>query len=531
MPQPPFEWSFPYPSQRMPVLARNVVATSQPLAAMAGLRMIEKGGNAIDAAIAMAITLTVVEPTSNGMGSDAFALIWAGGGLHGLNASGRSPANLDRSHYEGMTEISTRGWDGMTVPGAVSAWMECSKQFGALPFAELFEHAINYARDGFLVSPQTAHYWSRGERAYRGFDEWFKTFAPDGHTPRVGEQFRSEMHAKTLEAIASTGGEAFYRGEIAEKIVAASKAAGASFALDDLASHKPDWVRSISVNYRGLDLHEIPPNGQGLVALIALGILRHFDMPSIPVDSAESQHLQIEAMKLAFADGHRYIADPKWMDVSVESLLDDAYLQSRAKLIDRARAQDFKHGVPKPGGTVYLTAADAEGNMISYIQSNYTGFGSGVVIPGTGVAMQNRGCCFTLEKGHPNEAGGGKRPYHTIIPGFVMKGDEPVMSFGVMGGYMQPQGHAQVMMRLADHHQNPQAAIDAPRWQVMKGLEVLIEPGFNADVYEKLRDMGHDVRIAQARTVEHGRGQAIYKLDDGYLAGSDGRADGLAMGF
>ncbi|MEM7228534.1 MAG: gamma-glutamyltransferase [Planctomycetota bacterium] len=526
------DWTFPYPSQRMPVFARNVVATSQPLAAQAGLDMLRAGGNAIDAAIATAIALTVVEPTSNGIGSDAFALVWAGGGLHGMNASGRSPANMTRESYDDKTEISRRGWDGITVPGCVSGWTMLSKQFGRLPFDQLFQPAVRYARDGFLVSPQTAYYWNRGSRAYDGMTAWQNTFAPDGRAPRVGEQFRSEDHAVTLEDIASTQGESFYRGALASRIAEASRAGGGAMTEADLAQHEAEWVRPISVDYNGWTLNEIPPNGQGLVALIALGMLRHLDVKKHGVDSPEGLHLQIEAMKLAFADGHRYIADIDFMtNTTVEDLLDDAYLRARAAEIDPARAIDPKHGTPKPGGTIYLTAADDEGNMVSYIQSNYTGFGSGIVVPGTGIALQNRGCCFTLERGHPNELGPSKRPYHTIIPGFVTKDGQPVMSFGVMGGYMQPQGHAQVVVRMADYDQNPQAAIDAPRWQVGDGMEITIEPGFADDVYDALSAMGHDVRRARARTVSHGRGQAIYRLEDGYVAASDGRADGQAVGY
>jgi gamma-glutamyltranspeptidase/glutathione hydrolase len=526
-----FDWSFPYPSQRMPVLARNVVATGQPLAAQAGLDVLRDGGNAMDAAVATAIALTVVEPYVNGIGSDAFALIWAGGGLHGLNASGRAPRGLKREHFGDRTEVPTRGWLGVTVPGAVSAWVEISRRFGTLPFERLAAPAIRYARHGFHVSPQCGEAWARSVRAYADFAAWQATFAPDGRAPRTGEVFRSEDHARTLEEIAATKGESFYRGALAEKIAAAAAADGAAMTAADLAAHRADWVRPIAADYRGFALHEIPPNGQGIVALVTLGILRHLDVGAHAPDSAASIHLQIEAMKLAFADGHRFVADPEAMDVEPAALLDDGYLRERAALVDRSRAQDFQHGTPKPGGTVYLTAADAEGNMVSYIQSNYTGFGSGIVIPGTGIAMQNRGACFTLERGHPNEAGPGKRPYHTIIPGFVTQDDRPAMSFGVMGGFMQPQGHVQVLTRMIDHGQNPQAALDAPRWQVSKGLDVSIEPGFADSVYAALRDLGHHVEVVRARTVAHGGGQAIWRLDDGYCGASDQRRDGQAVGF
>jgi gamma-glutamyltranspeptidase/glutathione hydrolase len=456
----------------MPVLARNVVATSQPLAAQAGLGMLAAGGNAVDAALAAAIALTVVEPTSNGIGSDAFALVWAGGGLHGLNASGRSPRGLPADHFAGKQQVGVLGWDGVTVPGAVSGWVALSKRFGAMTFEKLFEPAIAYAANGFLVSPQTAWAWDRGHERYRDFEAYQRTFCPGGRAPRAGERFASPDHAATLRLIAATG----------------------------------------------LTLHEIPPNGQGLAALLMLGIVDQHGLREQPADSARSLHFQIEAMKLAFADAHRYIADPASMDVNVDALLDREYLAQRASLVDPDRAGNPDHGVPRPGGTVYLTAADAEGTMVSFIQSNYTGFGSGVVIPGTGIAMQNRGACFTLEKGHPNEAAPGKRPYHTIIPGF-------------MGGLMQPQGHAQVLIRIADYGQNPQAALDAPRWRIDGGLEVAIEPGFEPRVYDELRAMGHVVKVADARTVDHGRGQIAYRLEGGYLAASDLRSDGQAVGF
>ncbi len=524
-----FDWALPYPSQREPVLAGNIVATSQPLAAQAGLEMLRRGGNAVDAAVAAAIALTVVEPTSNGIGSDAFALVWAGGGLHGLNASGRAPRALSVDQFAGQDSIPYVGWGGVTVPGAVSAWVQLAGRFGALPLTTLLEPAIRYAREGFLVAPQTAGYWRRGcEGRYRDLDPFQATFCPP---PAAGEQVRLPDHAATLETIAKTDGEAFYRGELARRIAAHAKDTGGLLNEADLAAHEADWVRPISIDYHGWTLHEIPPNGQGLAALLMLGILRNHDVKSLPVDSPESLHLQIEAMKLAFADAHRYIADPAYMDVSVEQLLEPGYLAERAALIDPSRAGDPKSGTPRPGGTVYLTAADAGGTMISYIQSNYTGFGSGMVVPGTGIALQNRGCCFTLEAGHPNQAGPGKRPYHTIIPGFVTRGDEPVMSFGVMGGFMQPQGHAQVLVRLADYAQNPQAALDAPRWRVDGGMVVTLEPGFEPRVYEALREMGHEIRVARARTVAHGGGQSIYRLRDGYFGASDLRRDGQAVGF
>ena len=526
-----FDWSFPYSSQRMPILARNTVATSQPLAAQAGLAMLDAGGNAADAAVAAAITLTVVEPTANGIGSDAFALIWADGVLHGLNASGRSPKALDPGRFAGRKEMPQLGWDPVTVPGAVSAWAALSQRFGSLPFEKLFEPAIRYGRDGFLVSPQTAGSWAGACRRYRDFESFQRTFCPGGRAPRPGELFKAPDHAQTLERIAQTKGEAFYRGFLAERIATDARRAHGWMTSNDLASHRPQWVRPLSIDYQGFTLHETPPNSQGMVALMALGILRHHALADLPVDSSESLHLQIEAMKLAFADGFRHIADPKSMEVDPESLLEPAYLKQRAAMIDGYRAQDPGPSSPISGGTVYLTTADAAGTMVSYIQSNYTGFGSGIVIPGTGISMQNRGACFTTTAGHPNQVGPGKRPYHTIIPGFVTRGSEAVMSFGVMGGLMQPQGHVQVVIRLADYGQNPQAALDAPRWRIDGGLKVSIEPGLDPAVYDSLRKRGHDLSIAERRTVSHGGGQAIYRLEDGYFAASDLRRDGQAVGY
>lgn len=537
----------PYASSREPIYARNCVATSQPLAAQAGLEMLRKGGNAFDAAVATAMCLTVVEPTSNGIGADAFAIAWAGGGLHTLNASGRSPALLTESEiaarFSGMSGIPRNGWGGVTTPGAVSAWAHLAESHGTLPMTTLAEPAIRYARDGFLLSPQTAYYWNRGARAYPSegpYRAWHNTFATHGpnndRPPQTGDLVRLPDHADTLQSIAETNGRSFYEGELADKIDAAARAQDGLLRKADLAAHEYDHPRTVHMNYKGLTLHEIPPNGQGITACIALGILKHFDLTAFDPDAPECLHLQIEAMKLAFRDAHRFIADPAAMDTTTEAMLDPAYLAQRARLIDPKRATDFEHGTPKPGGTIYLTAADRDGNMVSYIQSNYTGFGSGIVVPGTGIALQNRGCCFTLEDGHPNRAGPSKRPYHTIIPGFVTRAgadgnDEPVMSFGVMGGYMQPQGHAQVLVRIADFNQNPQAALDAPRWQIEDGLEVNIEPGFPDEVYTALENMGHKVQRARARTVSHGRGQIIFKLQDGYLAASDQRSDGQAVGF
>ena len=529
-----FSWDLPYPSRRSPLLARNIVATSQPLAAQAGLRMLLKGGNAVDAAVATAVTLTVVEPTMNGIGADAFALVWAEGKLHGLNASGRAPAAWSPARFAGRSAMPTEGWDTVTVPGAVSAWVALSQRFGRLPFADLFEPAIEYAERGYLVSPVIAWLWSIAIDRLRDQPGYREAFMPGGRAPAAGELFRFPDQAKTLARIAQTKGEAFYRGDLAEKIAAASASQGGAMTVADLAAHRADWVEPIDVQYQGHHLHEIPPNGQGIAALMALGILRELDLASRPVDSVESYHLQIEAMKLAFADVHRYVSDPATMKVKPSELLNADYLRQRAHLIHPKRATDFGPGSPAKSDTVYLTTADASGTMVSYIQSNYMGFGSGVVVPGTGIGLQNRGACFTLQPGHPNQVAGGKRPYHTIIPAFLTRDGKPVMSFGVMGGDMQPQGHLQMTVRMLDYGQNPQAAADAPRWKVSGTGELLLEPAMPPDVVRGLRDLGHRVRVSQQGEVEigsYGSAQLIYRVDGGYVAGSEGRRDGQAVGF
>jgi gamma-glutamyltranspeptidase/glutathione hydrolase len=526
-----FSWNFPYPSQRMPVLAKNVVATSQPLAAQAGLSMLARGGNAVDAGLAAAITLTVVEPTSNGIGSDAFAILWDGQRLVGLNASGRSPAGWTTERFAARQSMPTLGWDSVTVPGCVSAWVALSRRYGKLPFEALFEPAIRYARESFMVSPITAMSWARQAPSFKDMSEFCWTFLPKDRAPFPGERFYCPQQAETLEDIAATKGESFYRGALAERMALASRSDEGAMTQEDLAQHKCDWVDPISVEYRGYRLHEMPPNGQGIAALIALGILRHHDVASLPADSADSLHLQLEAMKLAFADTWRHVTDPAAMEVTPAQMLDDAYLAARAKSIDMKRAADPVAGIPKGGGTIYLTAADERGMMLSFIQSNYMGFGSGVVVPGTGISMQNRGAGFTLRRGHPNDVGPRKRPFQTIIPGFLTRDGQPVMSFGVMGGNMQPQGHLQMIVRLADYNQNPQACSDAPRWIVNPDFSVSVEDQVPAAVKEELARRGHRIVPSDRPQFGFGGAQLIHRLDDGYCAASDHRKDGCAIGY
>ncbi|MSQ72731.1 MAG: gamma-glutamyltransferase family protein [Betaproteobacteria bacterium] len=525
------DWSTPYRTPRKPTMARNVVSTSQPLASQAGLRMLLAGGNAVDAALATAITLTVVEPISNGIGSDAFAIIWDGKQLHGVNASGRSPAAWTPDYFKGAKTMPPRGWNSVSVPGCVSLWAEMSKRFGKLPFEKLFEPAIDYATNGFPVSPFIATRWDQQVNELKVQPGFPEAFMPGGRAPRAGEMFRFPDQAKTLARIAATRGEAFYRGELAEKLEAHAKANGGAMTRADLAAHTNEWVGTITQDYRGLTMHEIPPNGQGIVCLIALGILAHFDMASHPVDGPDSMHLQIEALKLAFADGTRYIADAQAMDVTSAQLLDPAYLKQRAALIDMKRAQDFGHGTPPKGGTVYLAAADAGGMMVSMIQSNFMGFGSGVVVPGTGISLQNRGSGFNLQAGHPNCVAPNKRPYQTIIPGFVTKNGVPVTTLGLMGGTMQPQGHLQLLVRMADYGQNAQAALDGPRFRIVQGMDINFEHEVAPATSSELARRGHNVVELAPGYMDFGCGQLLYRLDEGYAAASDARRDSLAVGF
>jgi gamma-glutamyltranspeptidase/glutathione hydrolase len=535
-----FDYANPYTSTRIPVFARNIVSTSHPLAAQAGLRILQQGGNAVDAAIATAAVMTLVEPVSNGLGSDAFCILWDGERLHGLNASGCSPQAWTPDYFRRKygNHASTppqRGMDSVTVPGAVGAWVALSEHFGKLPFEDLLAPAIEVAERGYLLPPVVQQKWAAATPILQSQPGFAETFLPWGRAPQVGELFRFPAAARALKAIGATKGDAFYSGEIAEAIERFSNANGGSLKVRDLSNWRPEWVEPISQGYHGHTLHEIPPNGQGIAALIALGILEHFDMASMPVDSVAAQHLQIEAMKLAFADTYRYVSDPTSMDLSPQQMLDGAYLAARARLINPKKAQDFKAGNPVKGGTIYLTAADESGMMVSFIQSNFMGFGSGCVEPGFGISLQNRGHGFTLDEKHPNVVEPRKRPFHTIIPAFLTKDGKPVMSFGVMGGNMQPQGHMQTLVRMIDHGQNPQAACDAPRWRFNAGLEINAEGTMDPAIVQGLSDLGHKVEVIEDSYQDFGAGQFICRAGDpaveGYVAASDSRRDGLAAGY
>lgn len=527
-------WTFPYTSQRMPVLADNVVSTSQPLASAAGLQMFIRGGNAVDAALATAIALTVVEPCMNGIGGDAFALIWDGSKIQGMNASGRAPAAWTPERFAHLDSMPFRGWDSATVPGTVSGWRTLWERFGSLPFEDLFEPAIRLARDGYLVSPTVHRQWQPQISELSGQPGFTGAFAPNGRAPLTGERFICPGQARTLEKIAHSGGDDFYHGELAAAIALHAKNTGGLMTQADLAMHQADWVDPIRMAYRDLELVEIGPNGQGIGALMALGMLDTFNLSGTEVDSAESVHLQIEAMKLAFADLHAYVGDPLAMTtVRTEHLLDRGYLAARARNIDPQRASYHGAGQPHQGGTVYLTAADRNGMMVSFIQSNFKGFGSGVVVPDTGIALHNRGWGFSTRAGHPNQVGPGKRPFHTIIPGFLTRQGQPLMSFGVMGGSIQAQGHVQVSSRIADYNQNPQTANDGPRWRVMDDNRTIkVEWNMPEQTVQGLRDRGHTVEVSPRFDLEFGCAQMALRLDTGgYIAASDQRKDGYAIGF
>jgi gamma-glutamyltranspeptidase/glutathione hydrolase len=538
-----FDYQPSYPSARLPLFARNVVATSHPLAAQAGLRMLWQGGNAVDAAVAAAAAMAVCEPTGNGLGGDAFCILWDGQALHGLNASGRAPQAWTPDYFHRKYGQSTRtppqrGIDAVTVPGAVSAWVAMSERFGTLPFADLMAPATEIAERGYPVPVVLQGKWAAAVPELQAQPGFAQHFMPWGRAPQVGERFCFPAAARALRAIGATRGEAFYTGAIAQALARFSAQHGGALTQADLAAHRAEWVTPLAQAYRGYMLHEIPPSGQGLAALMALGMLEHFDLARLSVDGAAAQHLQIEAMKLAFADVHRYVAEPSSMEVTPAQMLDGRYLAERAKLIDMQRAQDFGAGKPAGGGTIYLTTADERGMMVSFIQSNYQGFGSGCVEPEFGISLQNRGFGFSTDPQGANPANlvaPGKRPFHTIIPAFVTQNGQPVMAYGVMGANMQPQGHVQTLVRMLDHGQNPQTACDAPRWRFNQGLSVHVEAAWPADTLQGLAERGHRMTVLSDPYGEFGAGQFIWRLGDpqtqGYVAASDPRRDGQAAGF
>ncbi|HIA72369.1 MAG TPA: gamma-glutamyltransferase family protein [Phycisphaerales bacterium] len=523
------DWSLPYASSREAVLGKNVVACSQPLAAQAGLQMMRIGGNAVDAALASAIASTVVEPCANGIGGDAFAIVQDENGIHGINGSGKSPALMPTS-IEG--EIPSVGWLPVTVPGEVATWVMLHKKFCKLPFATLFEPAISYARNGFLVSPQTATRWKNGTDRFRSEQAWCDTFLFDGKAPEVGQLITLPDHANTLQEIAETNGESFYRGNLANKMDEASKAGGGFLRKEDLAAHESEWVSPLAIGVGDATFYELPPNGQGIAALIAMKIVQESKVDLSDCDNPSVLHIQIEAMKRAFSDTHAFVADPE-ISGDCGDLLEDERIKKHCATIHNEATVIDANAIPRYASTVYLATGDENGMQCSFIQSNFEGFGSGMVVPGTGIALQNRGRGFSLDPKHPNCIGPNKRPFHTIIPAFLKRGEGKFSGtpFGVMGGPMQPQGHLQVVCRMLFANQNPQSALDAPRWKLIGNKKVAIESGFAESVYEELRSRGHELEIAQQRTVAFGGGQIIHGITDGYAGASDSRRDGQAVTF
>jgi gamma-glutamyltranspeptidase/glutathione hydrolase len=537
-----FQWNLPYGLRRVPIFARNVVTTTQPLAAQAGLEMLRQGGNAVDAAVATAIALTVVEPVSCGLGSDGLAIVWDGAQTHGLNATGRSPRAATLDKFAGMTSGPQAGWHSVTVPAVVSGWVALWKEFGRLPFPKLFAPAIGYARDGFLVTPTIARIWRGLRSLYAEYPDALRLFFPHGASPEAGTLVTFPDIARTLEVVADSEGTDFYLGSLARQIADYSKRDGGLLTLGDLEEHSAEWVQPLKIGYRDVELHELPPNGQGLAALIALGVLNHFDLSAFPLESADSLHLQIEAMRLGFADVYRHVSDPQTMRIDPEAFLDPRYLARRASEISLTEAKFPKTGFPIDGGTTYVAAADAEGLVVSYIQSSGRGFGSGMVVPNTGIALQCRGRSFSLDPSHSNCLGPRKLPFHTNIPAFVVRDGRLFACFGLMGWNMQPQAHVQFLTRLVDYGQNPQAALESPRWRLaMDEAAILLEEETRAEVHAGLESRGHRIieiepTFPQATTpfgsqLSFGAAQMIFALEDGYIAASDPRRDGQAVGF
>ena len=534
---------------RSEVIARTgMAATSQPLATQVALDVLKAGGSAVDAAIAANAALGLMEPTGCGIGGDLFAIVWdpKTKKLHGLNASGRSPKGLTRAHFEaeGLSEIPKFGPLPVSVPGCVDGWYTLHERFGTLPMKDVLAPAIRYAEDGFPVSELIAHYWGRGARVFSKYPGFTETFLPDGKAPTKGDLFRNPGLARTYRALAEKGRDVFYKGAIAEAIDAWCRKHGCFLRKEDLAGHTSDWVDPVSVNYRGYDVWELPPNGQGIAALQMLGMLEGFDLKAMGHNSADYLHHLVEAKKLAYEDRARFYADMSMADVPVAGLISEEYAAERRKLLNPAKAAtEVEHGSPKlqQGDTIYLTVADKDRMIVSLIQSNYRGFGSGMCPANLGFCLQNRGEMFTLAKDHPNTYAPGKRPFHTIIPGFVTKDGKPWMSFGVMGGDMQPQGHVQVLLNMIEFGMNAQEAGDAARFhhtgsstvtgrRMTDGGELHLESGVAEAVRAELHKRGHRIEHAVG---PYGGYQAI-RYDaarDLYIGASESRKDGQAAGY
>ncbi|MCI4670162.1 MAG: gamma-glutamyltransferase [Bacteroidia bacterium] len=532
---------------RSEVIARNgMAATSHPLATQVALDILKRGGSAIDAAIAANATLGLMEPTGCGVGGDIFAIVWDAKEkkLHGLNGSGRSPQSLSREYFieNGYSKIPAHGPLPVSVPGAVDGWFELHKKFGKLPMKVVLAPAIDYAKEGFPVTELISYYLERSSRVFKDMPYFASTYLPDGHAPRKGEVFKNPKLAYTLELIANGGRKAFYRGEIADKIEAHMKEIGGFISREDLKNHKSEWLEPVSVNYRGYDVWELPPNGQGIAALQMLNLLEPYDLASMGFGSTEYIHVFTEAKKLAFEDRAKYYADPAFNDVPVDKLISEEYAKKRGELINLERAaKSYSPGELETGETIYMTVADKDGNMISLIQSNYRGMGSGVIPSDLGFMLQDRGELFTLKEGHFNMYEPGKRPFHTIIPAFVTKDGEPFMSFGVMGGAMQPQGHVQIIVNMIDFGMNLQEAGDAPRIRhvgssqptgeiMSNGGELQLESGFSHEVLRQLSEMGHKVGTSIGG---YGGYQAIMwdSKNKVFVGASESRKDGQAAGY
>ncbi|WP_372948939.1 gamma-glutamyltransferase [Mariniphaga sp.] len=532
---------------RSEVIAQNGMAcTSQPLATQVALDILKSGGNAIDAAIAANAALGLMEPTGNGIGGDLFAIVWDAKTqkLFGLNASGRSPYELTLDYFKenGYEKIPSHGALSVSVPGCVDGWFELHSKFGKLSMADILEPAINYARNGFPVSELIAHYWQSNSRILQKYPGFEEIFMPGGKTPAKGEIFKNPFLANTLEEIANKGRDVFYKGEMAQKMVNYLREQGGFFTLKDFEDHTSEWVEPVSTNYRGYDVWELPPNGQGIAALQMLNILENFDIGSMGFGSPEYMHLFIEAKKLAFEDRAKFYSDPDFNELPTEHLVSKSYGKERAKLIDPNRAgRNYPAGEPDTDNTIYLTTADSEGNMVSLIQSNFRGMGSGMTPGKLGFVLQDRGELFSLEEGHMNVYEPHKRPFHTIIPAFITKEGKPWISFGVMGGDMQPQGHVQIVCNIVDFGMNLQEAGDAPRIEhsgssqptgekMTDGGLVSIETGFSYQTIRSLMEKGHKISYANG---PYGGYQAIMwdEKNNVFYGASESRKDGQAAGF
>ena len=532
---------------RSEVIAQNgMAATSHPLATQVALDILKKGGNAIDAAIAANACLGLMEPVSNGIGGDLFAIVWDAKAkkLHGLNGSGRSPKSLTLDYFleNGYTDIPAYGPLPVSVPGCVDGWFELHEKLGQLSMQEILQPTIDYARNGFPMAELIAYYLEGSAPRYEKYPGFKEVFMPNGKTPKKGEIFKNPYLANTLEIIATKGRDAFYKGDIARTIAKYMKDQGGFLSYEDLASHKSEWVDPVSTNYRGYDVWELPPNGQGIAALQILNILEEYDLKSMGFGSEAYMHVFIEAKKLAFEDRAKYYSDPAFNEIPVLELISKKYAAERRMLINLERsARSYPAGKLGHGETIYLTTADKEGNMVSLIQSNYLGIGSGMTPTGLGFVLQDRGNLFSLDKNHMNVFEPGKRPFHTIIPAFVTKDGKPFFSFGVMGGAMQPQGHAQVLINIIDFGMNIQEAGDAPRInhkgssqptgsEMTDGGIVQLESGFDYEVIRELRKKGHNIVISVGA---YGGYQGILWDDTNkvYYGASESRKDGMAAGY